>query len=315
MKKVLITGGAGFIGANFVYTFLDLGYHVTIIEKQETNLWRLETIKDTITIQHIDLTNYERLEPFILTLQPNIILHFATYGAYQSKQQDIQTTINTNLLGTINLVNACAKIPFECFINTGTSSEYGLKNRAMKETDVLEPNNLYGITKSASTMYCSYMATSKNLPIATVRPFAVYGYFEEKERLVPTIIRACLENSPLKLSSPNSVRDFVFIEDLISACMLIIKNIEKTKGEIFNIGSGKQTTIEEVFKITKKITGSKIQPTYNQIKQNQYEPQKWLADISKSKKMLQWKPKYSLEAGLKKNLSWFKKSLSLYGKN
>ena len=96
--------------------------------------------------------------------------------------------------------------------------------------------------------------------------------------------------------------------------MLIIKNIEKIKGEVFNIGSGKQNTVEEVFKITKKITGSKIQPIYNQVKQNQYEPKKWVADIAKAKKMLHWKPIYDLESGLRKDIGWFKKNMHLYEK-
>ncbi|MBI1866411.1 MAG: GDP-mannose 4,6-dehydratase [Candidatus Staskawiczbacteria bacterium] len=313
MKKVLITGGAGFVGANFVYTFVDLKYNVHIIEKSGTDLWRINKIKNKVKIHYIDLKEYKNVEACVLKIKPHIILHFAAYGAYQGKQQDIENTITTNLLGTINLANACAKTKFTCFINTGTSSEYGLKDTVMKETDILEPNNLYGITKSAATMYCFYMAKYKNLPIATVRPFSAYGYFEEKGRLVPTIIKACLENSPLKLYSPNSVRDFIFIEDLINAYMLIIKNIKKIKGEVFNIGSGKQNTVEEVFKITKKITGSKIQPIYDQVKQNQYEPKKWVADISKAKKMLHWKPKHDLGQGLQKNTAWFKKNLSLYG--
>lgn len=312
MKKVLITGGAGFIGANFVYKFLDLGYNVNLLEKQEVDLWRLEKIKDKIQLHYVDLRNYDELEDFIIKLNPQIILHFAAYGAYQAKQQDIKTTIDTNLLGTINLVNACQNIKFECLINTGTSSEYGVKNKPMKETDLLKPNNLYGITKAATTMYCQDTTRKLELPIVTIRPFAVYGYFEEKERLIPGIIKSCLTNTDLKLSSPSSVRDFVFIEDVISACLKIIENAQEVKGGIFNIGTGKQNTIDQVVNIIKKITQSSVEPKYNQIKQAQLEPKNWLADISKIKNILNWQPDYDLEKGLAKNIEWFKKNLSLY---
>lgn len=310
-KRVLITGGGGFIGANFAREFVKLGYK-TYILKHTSDSWRLKGIKRQLKIGYIDLKNYNELESFILKIRPQIILHFAAYGVYSRKQQDTKKMIDTNLIGTINLVNALSKIKFDCLIYTGSTSEYGIKNKPMKETDLLEPNNLYGITKAAATMYCQYMAKKLNLPIVNTRLFAPYGYFEEKERLVPTIIKSCLENSELNLSFPNSVRDFIFTEDIIEAYLIIIKNIKKIKGEIFNIGTGTQTTIDELIGIIKKITGSTIKPKYEQVKIAQIEPKNWMADISKIKKILNWQPKYKLEEGLEKNIKWFKKNIYLY---
>ena len=310
-NRVLITGGGGFIGANFARRFSELGYKVYIV-KQSTNIWRLIEIKRQIKIYYIDLRDYNRLESFILKIRPKIVLHFATYGAYPQKQQDAKKIIDTNLTGTINLVNACKKIKFDCFINTGSSSEYGIKNKSMKETDLLEPNNLYGITKAAATMYCQYMSKKYDLPIVTLRLFSVYGYFEEKERLIPTIIKSCLENKKLKLSSANSVRDFIFIEDVIDAYLKAINNIQKIQGEILNIGTGQQTEIAQVVELAKEITQSKVKPEYNQIKSVQIEPKSWVADISKAKKSLNWKPKFSLEEGLNRDIEWFKENISLY---
>ena len=311
-KNILITGGAGFIGANFTYKFLDLGYSVHLIEKRGLNLRRLKNIKDKIKINYIDLKDYNNLERFILKLKPQIILHFAAFGTYPKKQKNIKNTIETNLLGTINLANACSKIRFKCFINTGSSSEYGVKDKPMKEADSLEPNNLYGITKAATTMYCQDIVRKLGLPIVTMRPFAVYGYFEEKERLIPIVIKSCLTDSELKLSSPKSVRDYIFIEDIIEAYLLAIKNIQKIKGEVFNLGTGKQSTVAEVVRIIKKITNSTIKPAYGEVKISQLEPKHWLADISKIKKLLNWQPRYDLEQGLKEDIEWFKKNISLY---
>ena len=123
MKRVLITGGAGFIGANFVRKFFKLGHDVYVIDRRESNFWRLEDIKNKIKIHCVDLKNYEKVESFILKIRPQIILHFAAYGTYPRIQKDIKLTINTNLLGTVNLVNAVSKIKFNCFINTSSSSE------------------------------------------------------------------------------------------------------------------------------------------------------------------------------------------------
>jgi nucleoside-diphosphate-sugar epimerase len=304
MKKVLITGGAGFIGANFVYKFLDLDYQVHLIEKKGTNFWRLQAVKDKIKVHYLDLKDYKELEKLVLRVKPEIVLHFAAYGTYPRKQQELKEMIETNFIGTVNLVNACRKIKFKCFINTGSSSEYGIKEKPMRETDFLEPDNPYGITKAAATMYCQYAAKKFNLPIVTMRLFAVYGYFEEKERLLPTIIKSCLTNSELELSSPKPVRDYIFIEDVVEAYLLAIKNIKKIKGEIFNLGTGKQTTIAKVVEIIKGITKSKIKPRYGKLELVQTEPNFWLADISKIKKLLNWQPKYNLKQGLKKTIIW-----------
>src|SRR3989344_5841132 len=311
-KRVLITGGAGFIGSNFVYKFLDLGYQVSTFEREDSNLWRIESIKNKIEIYSPSLTDYQEVEKIINEIKPDVVLHFAAYGAYQRFQQDIAETIDINLKGTINLINTCQKAGVECFIQTGSSSEYGIKEKSMQESDVLEADNIYGITKSASTLYCQMMAKKHNFPVAIMRPFAVYGPFEEKERLIPTIINSCLKNSDLQLSSPDSVRDFIFIDDLISAYLSAIKNINKIKGEVFNLGYGKQYTVAEVVALTKEITSSKINPVYGKVKKAQSEPKMWQSDISKSKKMLKWNPQYTLEAGLKKNIAWFKKNMDLY---
>ena len=311
-QNILITGGAGFVGANFVYKFLELGYKISIIEGRKTSLWRLKGIKNKININYIDLKNYLDVEKFITKLNPQIILHFAAYGTYPRKQKDIRKIIDTNLLGTMNLVNACSKTKFKCFINTGSSSEYGIKEKPMKETDLLEPDNLYGITKAAATNYCQFTANRLNLPIITMRLFGVYGYFEEKERLIPTVIKSFLTNTELKLSSPKSVRDYIFIEDIVEAYLKAIKNIQKVKGEIFNLGTGKQYSINEVVKTVKEITGSKIKPEYGKIKLGQTEPKNWLADISKIKRLLNWQSKNNLKGGLQKNIDWFKENMFLY---
>lgn len=311
-KKVLITGGAGFIGANFVYKFLELGYQVFVFERKETNLWRIKNIKNKIKLYSPNLLDYNKTEKIIFKIKPNIVVHLAAYGAYQKTQQEIEATVNTNLIGSINLINACNKVGVDCFINTGSSSEYGIKQKPMKEDDLLEADNLYAITKASVTMYCQMMARKFNFPVAIVRPFAVYGYFEEKERLIPTIIKSCLKNKNMKLSRPNSVRDFIFIDDLISGYLAIIKNIEKIKGHIFNLGSGRQYKIKDIAELIKNITQSKSKTIYGKIKIAQTEPKNWVANIFKAKKMLKWQIKYNLEQGLKKNIVWFKENISLY---
>jgi nucleoside-diphosphate-sugar epimerase len=156
------------------------------------------------------------------------------------------------------------------------------------------------MTKAAATLYCQNAAKKHGLPIVIMRPFAVYGPFEEQTRLIPTLVGAYINGQSPKLSSPDSVRDFVFVEDVVAAYMAAIKNIEKTKGEIFNVGSGIQYTIGEIAAMVQEMTGSKLLPEYGQIKQVQEEPIRWVADISKAKTLLGWEPAHTIQQGLKK---------------
>ncbi len=300
MKKILITGGTGFIGSNFVRKFLELGEEVHLIVRHESNFWRIDDIKDKLKFHYVDLLDAAEVEKLINELKPEIILHFATYGAYQGKQQDVKLTVDTNLSGTINLVNAASKIKFDCFINTGSSSEYGEKDYPMKETDILEPNNLYGVTKAAATMYAQFMAKEKDLPITTIRLFSPYGYFEDSRRLMPSLMRAVLNGEKFESPSPSIIRDFIFIEDVVSAYLRAIERIDSIKGNIFNIASGKQYSIGEVVKVIEKVSGQKIKADYGNIFSKQIEPKKWVANIGKAEKLLNWSPKNSLEDGLLK---------------
>lgn len=314
MKKVLITGGAGFVGANFVHKFLALGHEVFVVERRGANLWRLEKVKSNIKIYFLDIADSVQIERCVQEIKPEIVLHFATYGAYQRFQQDVKTTIDTNLTGTIHLLNACLKANVACVINTSSSSEYGIKEMPMKEDDVLEPNNLYGITKSAATYYATIMAKKMNLPVVTTRLFSVYGPLEEKERLIPSIVLSCINNKDLALSKPTSVRDYIFIDDVVDAYCALINNIHKVMGEVFNIGTGNQSTIAEVVTLVQEITGSSVTPEYDKITVAQTEPVSWVANTSKMESALHWKPTHSLKEGLKKNVAWFKDNMPLYEK-
>ena len=306
MKKILITGGTGFVGSNFVHELLEAGGDMHLIVRPESNFWRINDIKDKLKLHYVDLLDAAEMEKFIAELEPEVILHFATYGAYQSRQQDIKLMIDTNLLGTINLVNAASKTKFDCFINTGSSSEYGEKDHPMKETDILEPNNLYGVTKAAATMYAQFMAKKMNLPMATIRLFSPYGYFEEEGRLMPNVVKAGVNNEKFKAPSPLIMRDFLFIEDVLGAYLKAIDNINNIKGSVINVSSGEQHSIADVVNAVEKKLGRKIDVEYGNFAVKQHEPKMWVADISKAKKLLDWSPINSLTDGLSKFMAWAK---------
>ena len=314
-KKILITGATGFVGANLLRKLIDSKNDIHVIIRSTSNLWRINDIIDKVNAHVCDLTNRESVEKLVLKIKPQIIFHLAVYGGYQF-QKESSKIINTNLIGTINLLDACCKIGFECFINTGSSSEYGLKDKPMSENDLLEPINDYGIAKAAATLYCQAIGRRENLPIFTLRLFSPYGYYEGPTRLIPYLIISCLKNKELKIFTPDAVRDFIFIEDLIKAYFMIVENKEGVlPGDIFNIGSGDQYTVKEIFEIIKKLTKYTKKPKWGKMENDNKEIKNlkmWIANISKSKIFLNWSPEYSIENGLEETIKWYRDHLYLY---
>jgi len=230
-QPILITGATGFVGANLARFFVSKGLKVNIIIRKNSNIWRIKDIIHKTNTHYVDLRDKTKLKKIIQKIKPKSIFHLATYGAY-SYQSDLKLIKSTILNGTINLLHECKKFKFNIFLNSGSSSEYGFKKNKMSENSLLKPNSLYAVFKSAVTLFCQYEAVTNKLPIITVRPFHVYGQFEEPSRLIPTVIKNLLNNKSSKLVSSNIARDMIFIDDVIDLYLLIASK-PSTKGEIF----------------------------------------------------------------------------------
>jgi transketolase N-terminal domain/subunit/GDP-D-mannose dehydratase len=292
-KKILITGGGGFVGANLTKALIEKGHEVSLILRKQTDNWRIRDILSKIRIYYADLSDKEALKEIINHCQPNLIYHLATYGAYPEKQKEVNLMIQNNLQGTLNLIEIANGI---AIINTGSTSEYGIKDAPMKENDLCLPDNDYGWTKLSQTKYCQ----KKGIP--TLRLFSVYGPLEAPGRLIPVLIKSKIKGSPLKLI--DSVRDYVYVEDVVNAFILAGENYEKIKGEIINIGSGTQTSVKDLLSIMHNINPRVSQIDWN-FEQIQTEPKTWVSDINKAKEILGWKPSHNLQSGLEKTYSWW----------
>ncbi len=301
---ILITGAKGFIGSNLLRKLIHEGYETNIILRNKDNCWRINDIINKTNIFIEDLNNFQKINKIINNLKPKTIFHLAAYGAYEH-QNEIEKIKVVNLDATINLLNACSMVDFNIFINTGSNSEYGYKKYPMKETDLLTPNSYYAVFKAASTLYCQYESINKKLPIITVRPFHVYGPYEEKTRLIPNLISKLLLNKCPPLSSPKNSRDMIYIEDAVNFYLsLTYQNVDY--GSIFNLGTGMQYSIREIVDLTLELMDSKVKPIWNSVKSRKWDQSTWKADMNKTKKILGWIPENSLKTGLSKTINWHK---------
>ena len=258
-----------------------------------------------VKIYNVDLLDKKQLTKIVNKINPNFIIHLATYSNYRN-QTDTEEMIDINIKGTLNLLLASKNIDYKLFINTGSSSEYGIKNNPMKETDLLEPISFYAATKASVTFLCQAFAKEYQKPIITLRPFSVYGPFEEEKRFIPTIIKAVVENKLIKLTPGNQRRDFIYIEDIIDIYIKSLSCGKKLSGQILNMGTGIEYTNDEVIQTLFKETNKKVKIEKGAYPKRIWDTSHWVADISKTKKLLNWKPKFTLGKGLRYTYNWFK---------
>lgn len=310
-KRVLITGAKGFIGSMLVRRCIREDADTYILIPSKVNNWRIADILPKVGVHYGDLLDLVSLEKVISSVKPEIIFHLAAYGVYPDQKETVKI-ININFSGTKNLLDVCGKIKYQLFVNTGSIFEYGIKHHPLKESDSLEPVTDYGVSKAAATLYCHALARRENKPIVTLRLSTPYGSYEEPPRLIPSVILSFLNNKAPKLTSSKFVRDFLFIDDVIEAYIKVVENVNKVKGEIFNIGYGKQHTIGEIADIILELTGTKMRPEWGSPSRYRIESNMWQPNISKAKRLLGWMPKYTLKQGLTRTVLWFSENKELY---
>lgn len=309
-RRVLVTGAAGFIGANLVRDLARQGAEVHAVVRASTDLWRIADILPNLHLHRVDLIDREGLKSTVRRIPPEVIFHLTAHGV-SPLHKDSSEVLGTNVLGTVNLLEATAPLDYHRLVHFGSSLEYGPKNTRMSESDLLEPVTFFGATKAAATLICQQFARAHRRPVVVLRPFSVYGYWEAPTRLVPTAILAILRNQEISLTSPGYRRDLIFVEDVVEACLLAVQ-ADNAACEIINIGTGQQWANEKVVEMVEAIGGRKARVRVGEYPPRPSDTHHWVADIRKAKRLLGWEPRHTLRSGLEKTVSWFRLHLDAY---
>jgi nucleoside-diphosphate-sugar epimerase len=302
-KKILITGASGFIGSHLAKKCLKEGHSVNVFLRGNSDLWRIEDVIKDLNVYNLSLYEEGKIREAIKEIKPEIVFHFASAIA-SSFKTSMGDDISSNIIGTWNLLSSLYSQDYELFINAGSSSEYGLKTQPMKEEDLLEPNSVHSFSKVAQTLMCKTYLNIQKKPIVTLRLFSVYGPYERQNRLIPMVVKNCIEEKKINLSSPKVARDFIYVDDVVDLC-LDFNRFFGLEGEIINIGTGVQSTIEQVVNMVFDITGKKVECIWDKDKRL-WDTETWVADCSKAKRLLDWEYKINLREGLEKTINWMK---------
>lgn len=310
MKKVLVTGGTGFVGANLIHRLIKEGHEVHLLVRPGYKSWRIEKIQEHVHIHVGQILHNEAITNIVANVRPEWIFHLAVYGAYPD-QTDIRQMVNTNMIGTVNLIEACINTGFEAFVNTGSSSEYGFKDHAPPETERVDPNSHYAVTKVAATLFCRHTAIRHDVHLPTLRLSSVYGPYEDPARLIPTLIVKGLNNELPPLVEPGIARDLIYVDDVVDAFLKTASAGNIERGTIYNVGSGVKKTVRDIVDIARTILHIEPEPQWGTMPNRIWDTDRWLADNRKIRKELGWRPTYTLEEGFQSMVDWFCRSTEI----
>lgn len=301
--KILITGVAGFIGSNFADTLLRKGHRVVGIDNLSQGL--RSQIPKGVVFHKIDIRS-KKIFPLFRGV--DAVFHFGAKTSIPDCQRDPRNTVEINTLGTLNVLEAARKARVKKFTYSETAAVYeGSKSLPSREADV-HPETFYAVSKFAGGMLADAYHRFYGLPVTRLRYFNVYGPRQDYRRSIPPVMSAFIikllkGERPIIYGDGSKKRDFIHVDDVNAFHLLCLKD-KRTEGKIFNLGSGKNYSVLEIYEMTSKLVGKSLAPIFKPDLPG--EAWETLADISRAKK-LGWKPKISLEDGLRDMIDYTKK--------
>ena len=317
-KTVLVTGACGFIGSHLVESLIDAGCNVrAFIYYNSFNSWGwLESI-DKKKLKKIDIFTGDIRDPNGTRKAMkgiDIVFHLAALIGVPFSYHSPDSYIDTNVKGTLNILQAALKSNVKKVLVTSTSEVYGTaKSVPIEETHPLQGQSPYSASKIGADKIAESFFKSFNLPLTIVRPFNAYGPRQSARAVIPTIIIQSLRGKEvIKLGSLDPTRDFNYMKDVCDA-FLAIARTDKTIGCEINIASGQEVSIGEVAdKITGKINSKiKVILDRERIRPKNSEVMRLLGSNKKITELTGWRPKYSLDRGLEETIKWFRKKENL----
>ena len=305
--KLIITGGAGFIGSEFARQAVKNGLDVAIIDKltYAGDLERLKEIDGRFTFYKADITNREFIEHIFKKERPDVVVHFAAESHVDRSILNATPFIETNIKGTQVLLDVAKESGVKLFINIATDEVYGeLGNTGeFYENTPLNPNSPYSVSKASADMLGRAYFRTFGLPVITLRPSNNYGPWQYPEKLIPVVILKALNNKKIPVyGKGENIREWLYVSDCAEAILLIVK--KGKPGEIYNIGSGFEKRNIDVVRTILRIL-NKPESLISFVKDRPGHDFRYSLNTEKIQKEIGWKAKISFEQGIEKTVKWY----------
>ncbi|MAJ22951.1 MAG: dTDP-glucose 4,6-dehydratase [Candidatus Pelagibacter sp. TMED64] len=321
-KKILITGGSGFIGTNLVNYLSNKGYNITNLDKisyaSTPEIFKKNVKRQNYRFLKIDLANKNKVLKIFKKIKPNIIINLAAETHVDRSIDNSDEFIKSNILGTYNLINIINKtlsrkeIKKLKFIHISTDEVYGSnKLSPSKENDQYNPSSPYSASKASANHLVKSFGITFNIPITILNFCNNYGPYQFPEKFIPTVIINALKKKVIPIyGNGKNIREWIFVED---CCKAIESTFSKVKfGNEYNIGSGYRTDNLTIAKMICKLLGKVEKYDFKKliryVKDRPGHDFRYALNSSKFKNKTKWKPKTSIENGLKETINWYIKN-------
>jgi dTDP-glucose 4,6-dehydratase len=304
VKKVLLTGGAGFIGSSLVRELLDKKYRVTVLDNLSTGLKENLPKSSQLKLIEGDIRDFNFVSKMV---QHNpYVIHLAAQAFIPFSYQMPLQVAEVNAIGSINVLKACKDRKVKRLVHISSSEVYGSAQYIpMDEKHPLQPYNTYSVAKTAADLWAQTFYWEHNLPVVILRPFNTFGPRESLPYFIPEMIRQCLKEPIIFVGNLNTSRDFTYVEDTAKAIVYALET-EKIEGEIINIGTGKTHKMKEILTLIKQETG--VQEKRVMLDESRLRPKDveiLITSNKKARKVLGWKPKTTFKEGIRKTILWY----------
>lgn len=305
--KCLVTGGAGFIGSNLVEALLKQGDKVTVLDNFTTGLKANLPNNENLKVVTGDVLDLELVKSCVKGV--DVIFHLAAeVGNIKSIENPVRDA-QVNILGTLNILHSVADLGVKRVVYSSSSAIFGEpKYLPIDELHPVAPESFYAISKLSAEKYCLTFAQLYDINMVCLRYFNVYGPkqgYSEYANVMPIFAERLLQGQPpIIYGDGEQTRDFVVVQDVVQANLLAATS--ELKGEAFNIGSGKQTTVNQLSQIMQNIAETALPPIYEPPRQGEVRDS--VADITKSKRLLGYEPRIELEDGVSRFFAWYQQN-------
>jgi UDP-glucose 4-epimerase len=313
-RKVLVSGGSGFIGAHLVQRLIREGAKVAVLVRYG-NVVKNERLRhcwENIEVIEADLRNRGALEA-AAHFAPSIVFHLAAYNHVGQSFNQVEECFDVNAKGTANLLDLCGKA--DRFVYISSSEIYG-DQASVPFVETMQPRPIspYAITKYAGELYCRMKQQMKSgSEVVILRPFNAFGPYQSSKAIIPELILNCLRGVPIECTKGEQTREFNFVEDLVEGMIAGATSASPADGPV-NLASGQEVSIRDLVQLIAKITCSKSELRIGVLPYRPTEIWRMRGANERAQQLLGWRPKTSLEEGLRRTVEWFEAFLSQNGR-